>query len=54
MDPKNEQNRNSTLGLWHLNPIDIMRHGFTSINSSRFLVTFVWILFLNPLIYFQN
>ena len=50
--PQNEQNRSSTLGPLHLNPMDILRsnftRGFTSRISSRFLVTAVWILFLIP------
>ena len=29
MYPKNEQNRRSTLGPRHLNPMDILRNDFT-------------------------
>ena len=52
--PKNEQNRSSTLGPLNLSPMDILRNVFTSRISSRFLLTAVWILFFNPVIYFQN
>ena len=51
--PKNEQNRSFTLGLRHLNPMDILRNAFTLRISSGFLLTFVSILFFNPLIYCQ-
>ena len=37
MDPKNEQNSNSTLGPGQLNPMDILKNVFTS----RFLLTAV-------------
>ena len=46
--PKNEQNRSSTLGLSHLNSMDILRHLFTSRISSRFFLTSV-MDFINPL-----
>ena len=52
--PKNEQNCRSTLGPLHLNPMDILRNVFISRISSRFLLTAVWILFFNRLIYCQN
>ena len=52
--PQNKQNRSSTLGPLHLNPMDILRSVFTSRISSRILLTAVWILFFNPLIYRQN
>ena len=51
---KNEQNLSSTLGPWHLNPMDILMNVFTSRLSSRFLLTAVWILVFNPLIYCQK
>ena len=43
--PENEQNRSSTLGPRHLNPMDISKNVFTLRISSRFLLTAVWILF---------
>ena len=49
----NEQNRGSNLGPLNLNPMDILSV-FTSTISSKFLLTAVWILFFNPLIYCQN
>ena len=49
--PKIEQDLNSTLGHWHLNPMDILRNVFTSRISSTFLLTAVRILFINPLKY---
>ena len=52
--PKNEQYRSSTLGPRHLNPMDILRNVFTSRTFSRFLLTAVWILFFNSLIYCQK
>ena len=51
---KNEQNRMSTSGPLHLNPMDILRNVFTSRISSRFVLTVVWILIFNPLIYCHN
>ena len=54
MHPKNEENCSSTLGPRHLNTMEILRNVFTSRISSRFLLTSVWILFFNPLIYCQN
>ena len=54
MHPKNEQNRGSTLRPRHLNPMDVLRNVFTSRISRRFLLTSVWILFFNTLIYCQN
>ena len=52
--PQNEQNRSYTLGPLDLNPMDILRSVFTSRISSKFLLTAVWILLFNPLIYCQN
>ena len=54
MSKKNELSRSSTFGPWHLNPMDILRNVCTSRISSRSLLTAVWILFLDPLIYCQN
>ena len=51
---KNEQSRTSTLGSRHLNPMDILKNVFTSRMSSRFLLTSVWIKFVNHLICRQN
>ena len=34
MHPKNEQNRSSTLGPRHLNPMDILRNVFTYFSIS--------------------
>ena len=51
---KNEQSRTSTLGSRHINPMDILNNVFTSRISSRFLLTAVWILFVNHLVCCQN
>ena len=54
MHPQNEQNRSSTSGPLHFNPMDILKNVFTSRIPSRFLLTAVWILLFNPLTYCQN
>ena len=55
MNPsKDEQKRSSAVGPRHLNPMHILRNVFTSRITSRFLLTAVWILLLNPSIYCQN
>ena len=51
---KNEQNRSATLGPRNLNRLDILRDVFTSRISSGFLLTAVWILFFNLLIYWMG
>ena len=53
-DPKNEQNRSSSLGPWHLNLMDNLKNVFTSRIFSRFHVTAVRTIFLDPLISWQN
>ena len=53
-DPKNVQNRSSSLGPWHLNLMDNLKNVFTSRIFSRFDVTAVRTIFLDPLISWQN
>ena len=48
MHPKNVQNRSSTLGRLHLNPMHILRNVFTSRISSRSILTAVSNLFFSP------
>ena len=49
MHPQDEQNRSSTSGPLHLNPMDILR----SVLPQEFLQRYGF-YFFNPLIYCQN